>query len=143
MFEYKKNVSVAFNFHPWMENAIFSYADSAAIHLHIYLQLPYSFSSFLKNLFQWLRVGINFGNMPVSPWVIAFHAGLTGIFGLYFVFWLRLNMFETLKYLSGIGAFTFIAGNRLLRAIVTFWSVDKAERAFALKLNPHGKIRRR
>uniref|UniRef100_F1KX96 Dolichyl-diphosphooligosaccharide--protein glycosyltransferase subunit 2 n=1 Tax=Ascaris suum TaxID=6253 RepID=F1KX96_ASCSU len=68
-------------------------------------------------LILWLRVGINFGNMPLSLWTLAFHASLAGIFGLYFIFWLRLNMFQTLKYLSAIGALTFMAGNRLLRAV--------------------------
>ncbi|CAI4228246.1 unnamed protein product [Auanema sp. JU1783] len=65
----------------------------------------------------WLRIGINFGNMPASPWVLLFHSGLAAVFGLYGVFWLQLNMFETLKYLAIIGTFTFLAGNRLLRQI--------------------------
>ncbi|CAG9537011.1 unnamed protein product [Cercopithifilaria johnstoni] len=65
-------------------------------------------------LILWLRIGINFGNLPASPFVFLFHGGLTGIFGLYFVFWLQLTMFETLKYLSVIGTITFISGNRLL-----------------------------
>uniref|UniRef100_A0A0R3RPL2 Dolichyl-diphosphooligosaccharide--protein glycosyltransferase subunit 2 n=1 Tax=Elaeophora elaphi TaxID=1147741 RepID=A0A0R3RPL2_9BILA len=68
-------------------------------------------------LILWLRIGINFGNLPTSPFVLLFHSGLIGIFGLYFVFWLRLTMFETLKYLSLIGTITFISGNRLLRII--------------------------
>ena len=66
---------------------------------------------------QWLGIGINFGNLPLSLWPLLFHGGLCGLFGLYFVFWLRLNMFETLKYLALIGAFTFIAGNRVLRSL--------------------------
>ncbi|KAL3989298.1 Oligosaccharyltransferase subunit Ribophorin II family protein [Acanthocheilonema viteae] len=65
----------------------------------------------------WLRIGINFGNLPKSPFVLFFHGGLIGIFGLYFVFWLQLTMFETLKYLSVIGTITFISGNRLLRML--------------------------
>uniref|UniRef100_A0A8R1TSE8 Dolichyl-diphosphooligosaccharide--protein glycosyltransferase subunit 2 n=2 Tax=Onchocerca TaxID=6281 RepID=A0A8R1TSE8_ONCVO len=68
-------------------------------------------------LILWLRIGINFGNLPASPSVLVFHSGLIGIFGLYFVFWLQLTMFETLKYLSVIGAVTFISGNRLLRIL--------------------------
>ncbi|VDK69742.1 unnamed protein product [Litomosoides sigmodontis] len=68
-------------------------------------------------LILWLRIGINFGNLPTSPFVLFFHAGLIGIFGLYFVFWLQLTMFETLKYLSVIGTITFISGNRLLRIL--------------------------
>ncbi|KAK6760070.1 hypothetical protein RB195_021548 [Necator americanus] len=68
-------------------------------------------------LILWLRIGMNFGNMPVSIWTLFFHLGLAALFGLYFVFWLRLNMFDTLKYLAGISAFTYLAGNRVLRAI--------------------------
>ncbi|ETN75720.1 ribophorin II [Necator americanus] len=71
----------------------------------------------LLNIMQWLRIGMNFGNMPVSIWTLFFHLGLAALFGLYFVFWLRLNMFDTLKYLAGISAFTYLAGNRVLRAI--------------------------
>jgi len=72
---------------------------------------------FVVLLLLWLRIGINFGNMPMSIWVIVFHAGLAGIFFLYFTFWLRLDMFVTLKYLTIIGALTFLAGNRLLRSL--------------------------
>ncbi|KAM3729081.1 Dolichyl-diphosphooligosaccharide--protein glycosyltransferase subunit [Dirofilaria immitis] len=68
-------------------------------------------------LILWLRIGINFGNIPTSPSVLIFHSGLIGIFGLYFVFWMQLTMFETLKYLSVIGTVTFISGNRLLRIL--------------------------
>ncbi|VDN02311.1 unnamed protein product [Thelazia callipaeda] len=68
-------------------------------------------------LILWLRIGINFGNLPASPFVLVFHGGLIGIFGLYFVFWIRLTMFETLKYLSLVGAVTFFSGNRLLRIL--------------------------
>ncbi|KAL6724520.1 hypothetical protein Aduo_019405 [Ancylostoma duodenale] len=65
----------------------------------------------------WFRIGFNFGNMPASAWTLLFHLGLAALFALYFVFWLQLNMFETLKYLAGIAAFTYLAGNRVLRAI--------------------------
>jgi oligosaccharyltransferase complex subunit delta (ribophorin II) len=65
----------------------------------------------------WLRVGINFGNIQISLWSLGFHAGLAAIFGLYFLFWLQLNAFETLKYLAVIGIPTFFCGNRLLRSI--------------------------
>ncbi|EFO20200.2 hypothetical protein LOAG_08289 [Loa loa] len=70
-------------------------------------------------LILWLRIGINFGNLPASPFVLLFHGGLIGIFGLYFVFWLQLTMFETLKYLSVVGTMTFISGNRLLRILAS------------------------
>ena len=36
---------------------------------------------------------------------------------MYFVFWVKLNMFETLKYLGIIGTVTFVAGNRLFRIL--------------------------
>ncbi|TKR73421.1 hypothetical protein L596_020807 [Steinernema carpocapsae] len=65
----------------------------------------------------WLTIGINFGNMPLSIWVLPFHVSLGAIFGLYFWFWLDLNMFQTLNYLFFIGIATFLFGNRLLRAM--------------------------
>ncbi|EFO84828.1 hypothetical protein GCK72_001284 [Caenorhabditis remanei] len=65
----------------------------------------------------WAQIGINFKNAPASPWVPIFHIGLAGIFGLYFLFWVQFDMFETLKYLSVLGFLTFVAGNRVLRAI--------------------------
>lgn len=40
---------------------------------------------------------------------------ISGIFGLYFMFWLQLNMFQTLKYLAAIACFTFLTGNKMLR----------------------------
>ncbi|CAJ0607638.1 unnamed protein product [Cylicocyclus nassatus] len=68
-------------------------------------------------LILWNRIGVNSTKMPMTAWVALFHVGLSAMFGLYVIFWLRLNMFDTLKYLSVIGSFTFIAGNRVLRAV--------------------------
>ncbi|KAH7727942.1 Dolichyl-diphosphooligosaccharide--protein glycosyltransferase subunit 2 [Aphelenchoides avenae] len=65
----------------------------------------------------WLRVGINFGNIQISLWALGFHVGLAAIFGLYFLFWLKLNMFATLKYLALVGVPTFVCGHRLLHGI--------------------------
>jgi len=65
----------------------------------------------------WLRIGVNISNFPFSLYAIAFHLGLTAIFGLYLLFWLKLNMFQTLQYLTIIGAVTFFCGNRMLRRI--------------------------
>jgi len=67
-------------------------------------------------IIQWLRVGINFGNVKFSLWALGFHTGLIAIFGLYFLYWVKFNMFETLKYLCVVGLPTFICGNRLLHS---------------------------
>uniref|UniRef100_A0A1I7YTL0 Dolichyl-diphosphooligosaccharide--protein glycosyltransferase subunit 2 n=1 Tax=Steinernema glaseri TaxID=37863 RepID=A0A1I7YTL0_9BILA len=65
----------------------------------------------------WLRVGINFSSENLSIWTIPFFGGLGGIFTIYVVFWIKLNMFQTLNYLSILGVATFFFGNRLLRVI--------------------------
>jgi len=65
----------------------------------------------------WLAVGINFGHMPLSPFTLGFHLGLACILGLYGMFWLRLDMFVTIKYLTLIGAVTFLCGNVMLRTM--------------------------
>jgi oligosaccharyltransferase complex subunit delta (ribophorin II) len=55
--------------------------------------------------------------MPVSLWPLGFHACLTAIFGLYFLFWLKLNMFVTLKYLAFILVPTYFFGQRLFSTL--------------------------
>lgn len=62
----------------------------------------------------WLKIGINVSNLPFSPSSIGFHLGLGAIFGLYYWFWLQLDMFATLKYLIMIGIVTFLCGNSIL-----------------------------
>lgn len=62
----------------------------------------------------WARIGVNFSNFPFSLSTIVYHLGLGAIFGLFGCFWLRLNMFTTLKYLAGLGAVTFISGHGML-----------------------------
>ncbi|XGW22070.1 hypothetical protein V3C99_004771 [Haemonchus contortus] len=57
-------------------------------------------SPLLLLLVLWLRIGLNFDNVPLNVWTLTFHGSLAALFALYFVFWLQLNMFETLKYLA-------------------------------------------
>ncbi|XP_043477355.1 dolichyl-diphosphooligosaccharide--protein glycosyltransferase subunit 2 [Leptopilina heterotoma] len=65
----------------------------------------------------WAKLGINISNFPLSLSAIGFHVGLGGIFVLFGVFWLKLNMFVTLRYLLGLGIVTFLAGSKLLSQI--------------------------
>jgi len=75
----------------------------------------------------WLRIGVNVNNFPFSLYAVGFHVGLTAIFGLYLLFFLKLNMFQTLKYLAIIGSVTFFFGNRMLRALAERKEKAKAE----------------
>ncbi|XP_020293831.1 dolichyl-diphosphooligosaccharide--protein glycosyltransferase subunit 2 isoform X2 [Pseudomyrmex gracilis] len=65
----------------------------------------------------WARLGVNLSNFPLSLSAITFHLGLGGIFVLFGIFWLKLNMFVTLRYLLGFGLLTFLAGNKMLSQI--------------------------
>jgi len=65
----------------------------------------------------WVKIGANISGFPASLSAIAFHLGLAGLFGVYGTFWLRLTMFEALKWMTIPGAITFIAGHRLLAHI--------------------------
>lgn len=65
----------------------------------------------------WSKLGINIGNLTFHPSTIGFHVGFGGILLLFAVFWLKLNMFETLRLLIPIAIFTFLCGNRLLRRL--------------------------
>ncbi|RWS24210.1 Dolichyl-diphosphooligosaccharide--protein glycosyltransferase subunit 2-like protein [Leptotrombidium deliense] len=62
----------------------------------------------------WVKIGVNLRNMPLSLSVLVFHVGLGSIFALFACFWLKLNMFTTVKYLIGLGVITFLSGHSLL-----------------------------
>ncbi|KAK7866677.1 hypothetical protein R5R35_006061 [Gryllus longicercus] len=70
-------------------------------------------------LILWAKLGINISNFPFSLSAIGFHLGLGGIFALFGVFWLQLNMFQTIKYLLCIGIITFLCGNKMLAKIAS------------------------
>ncbi|XP_055335498.1 dolichyl-diphosphooligosaccharide--protein glycosyltransferase subunit 2-like [Paramacrobiotus metropolitanus] len=61
----------------------------------------------------WIRLGINFRNLDFHPSSIVFYGSLGGIFYLYYMFWISLNMFTTLKYLSVLGLIAFFSGNAM------------------------------
>lgn len=63
-------------------------------------------------LILWLKVGINFGNFSLAA--LGFQVGLASIFGLFSLFWLKLDMFTTCGWLLPLGAFTFLAGHQVL-----------------------------
>lgn len=62
----------------------------------------------------WIKLGVNVSAFPFSMSALGFHTGLGAIFGLYYMFWLQLNMFSTVKYLIMIGVVTFLCGNSML-----------------------------
>ncbi|CAH1404356.1 unnamed protein product [Nezara viridula] len=65
----------------------------------------------------WFKLGINVSNFSLRLSTLGFHLGLGSIFALFVCFWLKLNMFETLKYLLVIGVITFLSANKLLSSI--------------------------
>ncbi|EDS35152.1 ribophorin ii [Culex quinquefasciatus] len=65
----------------------------------------------------WAKLRTNVSNFPFSLSAVGFHLGLGAILALFGVFWLKLNMFETLRYLIPLALVTFFCGNRLLRSI--------------------------
>lgn len=67
----------------------------------------------------WTRIGINFGRIQLSIPFLLFHSSLAGIFFLYFMFWLRMDMFTTVKCLTGLGVVAFISGSSLLSKLST------------------------
>lgn len=67
----------------------------------------------------WIRLKVNISNFPLSLSAIGFHLGLGAILFLFFVFWLQLDMFTTIRYLLPLALFTFLCGNRFLRSVAT------------------------
>ena len=47
----------------------------------------------------------------------AFHAGIASILGLYLLFWLKLNILQTLPVLAVLALFTTVSGHQALSAL--------------------------
>ncbi|GAB4861997.1 proteasome regulatory particle base subunit [Ancistrocladus abbreviatus] len=73
---------------------------------------------FVGFLFGLLRLGVNLKNFPTATvpatFAILFHLGIAAVLGLYVLFWLKLNLFTTLKVLGFLGVFLVFAGHRIL-----------------------------
>ncbi|KOM35242.1 hypothetical protein LR48_Vigan02g139200 [Vigna angularis] len=65
-----------------------------------------------------LRLGANLKNFPSSTvpatFGILFHVGIAGVLLLYVFFWLKLDLFTTLKAFGLLGAFLMFVGHRIL-----------------------------
>lgn len=65
----------------------------------------------------WIKLGVNLSNFSFSLAAIGFHTGLTLIFAIFVFFWTSMNMFTTLKCLSGVVLLTFLSGHSLLKGL--------------------------
>ncbi|KAG6719099.1 hypothetical protein I3843_04G177200 [Carya illinoinensis] len=65
-----------------------------------------------------LRLGVNLKNFPTSAvpatFAFLFHIGIAAVLLLYVLFWLKLDLFTTLKTLGFLGAFLMFVGHRIL-----------------------------
>jgi oligosaccharyltransferase complex subunit delta (ribophorin II) len=73
------------------------------------------FIGFLVGL---LRLGVNFKNFPTSTapamFALLFQLGIAAVLLLYVLFWVKLDLFTTLKYLALLGVFLMFVGHRIL-----------------------------
>ncbi|RRT68087.1 hypothetical protein B296_00038633, partial [Ensete ventricosum] len=70
-----------------------------------------------------LRLGVNFKGFPSSSvpvlFSILFHAGIAAVLLLYGLFWLKLDLFTTLKALGLLGIFLIFVGHRTLSQLAS------------------------
>ncbi|XP_060667481.1 dolichyl-diphosphooligosaccharide--protein glycosyltransferase subunit 2 isoform X2 [Ziziphus jujuba] len=73
------------------------------------------FIGFLVGL---LRLGVNLKNFPSSTipatFAFLFHLGIAAVLLLYVLFWVKLDLFTTLKALGLLGTFLLFVGHRIL-----------------------------
>ncbi|KAI3772982.1 hypothetical protein L6452_04178 [Arctium lappa] len=81
------------------------------------------FVPFLAFLVGLLRLGVNLKNFPTSTvpatFAILFHGGIAAVLVLYVFFWLKLDLFTTLKALGLIGIFLMFVGHSTLSHIAS------------------------
>ncbi|KAG6502587.1 hypothetical protein ZIOFF_034872 [Zingiber officinale] len=72
---------------------------------------------------QLLTLGVNLKSFPSSSvhalFSLLFHAGIAAILLLYVLFWLKLDLFTTLKVLGLIGVFLIFVGHRTLSCLAS------------------------
>ncbi|KAG7019263.1 Dolichyl-diphosphooligosaccharide--protein glycosyltransferase subunit 2 [Cucurbita argyrosperma subsp. argyrosperma] len=80
--------------------------------------LGLTFLPFLVFLVGLLRMGVNLKNFPTSTvpatFAFLFHLGIAAVILLYTLFWLKLDLFTTLKALGILGVFLVFVGHRTL-----------------------------
>ncbi|THG17577.1 hypothetical protein TEA_004965 [Camellia sinensis var. sinensis] len=76
------------------------------------------FLPFLGFLVGLLCLGMNLKNFPTATvsatFAILFHLGIAAVVSLYVLFWLKLDLFTTLKALSFLGIFLMFVGHKTL-----------------------------
>lgn len=65
----------------------------------------------------WSVAGANLYNLPFGLPTLLFFGSLAGVFYLYWSFWIRLNMFQTIGYLAGLSLLLLMSGNSMLRSV--------------------------
>lgn len=71
---------------------------------------------FLLLLALWVAIGVNLSGFTLGLANVGFHSGIALILSLMFsVFWKNMDMFLTLKCLSGVLLLTFLSGHCLLK----------------------------
>lgn len=58
-----------------------------------------------------------FPSGPGALWALLFHAGIAALLGLYWLFWTRLNLAQTLPAALGIGVATALVGYKALSGL--------------------------
>jgi len=67
----------------------------------------------------WLSIGFNFSRFSFSLSGSVFHLSLLAIFGLFYCYWIKLNMFQTIQYLTILGLVALVSGNQLLKSLAS------------------------
>jgi len=65
----------------------------------------------------WLKLGFNLSGLPFGLSPLGFHISHAAAFGLMFLYFKYLNMFETIRYLALISIPLFIFGHRVLATL--------------------------
>jgi len=77
-----------------------------------------------------LRLGVNLKNFPSSSvpamFAVLFHLGIAAVLLLYALFWLKWDLFTTLKALGFLGAFLMFVGHRILSHLASISSKLKS-----------------